>query len=52
MKKAMKNFLHIRKTWKDDKEKIEKLEKIDELLSYNTKFIKISSDCPTVYNFR
>ena len=49
MKKVMENFLKIRKTWRE-KELTE--ENLASLLTYNTKILNISEDCPTVFNFR
>ena len=52
VKKAMANMLHIRRTWKDDPEKIKEPESIKKLIAFNTKFIEMATDCSTVFNFR
>ena len=52
MKKAMANFLKIRRTWTENKEKLKDITYVDNILSFNTKFIKLSTDSPTVFNFR
>lgn len=52
MKKAMENFLKIRRTWTQDEEKLKDMTYVDKILAFNTKFIKLSTDSPTVFNFR
>lgn len=49
MKLAMVKLLELRRNWK---EKDLDEEKIKSLLEYNSKFLKMSEDCPTIFNFR
>jgi len=48
----MKNLLKIRRSWKNDPDKIKDKVNIHKLLKFNQTFIEIATDCATIFHFR